>query len=314
MSKLLFFLSMGLLLLLGGCNVLFEDDLTEKKVVILSPPNNYISNVQTQEFVWEAMVEADSYRVQIVADSFEYITRYVIDTIVNANRITLTLLPDNYEWRVIALNTATQSDYDDYTLTIVQDTSLSGQVVNAIFPAQNDLYYTDSVAFFWDVLLYAQNYQLQVATHPSFNSQLIRQDLVTPNDYAYIVDGLGTGTFYWRIRAMRDNIDTTAWTAAKQFSIDAAPKLQSPSNNSTQSLPLNLSWTSASNLVRDSLYIYYNSETQPFIRIGTTANSYFFNAVDTVGRGAGDYYWELRSLSNTGILSSYSGYRRFILN
>lgn len=310
----LWLISIALITLNLSCNVIFEDDLSDKKVLILSPPDGYISNVQTQEFIWEKMVEADSYRVQLVADSFEYITRYVLDTIVNDNRLSITLLPDTYEWRIIALNTAGSSDYDEYRLTIAQDTSLSGQFVNAIYPAQNDVYYSDSVAFFWDALLYAQNYQLQVATHPSFNSQLIRQEVTTPTDYAYLINALGTGTFYWRIRAMRDNIDTTAWTAAKQFSIDAAPILQSPINNSTQTLPLSLVWTSASNLVRDSLYVYYGTASQPFIRIGTTSNSYFFNSIDTTGRGVGDYYWELRSLSNTGVLSSYSGYRRFVIN
>lgn len=316
MKKHIFFYLFLPFLWLYSCNVIFEDNLSKKKVEVLTPPDGYISNIQTQEFIWEKMVEADSYRVQIVKDSFEYITSFALDTIVNATRVSATLLPGRYEWRVIALNTAGESDWDEFFLTIQEDTTLVGQIVNTLSPLQNEVYTRDSVSFFWDALLYAQSYQLQVATGPSFNSQLIREDISTPNDYHYSINTLGTGVFYYRIRAMRNNIDTTVWSAAKQFSVNAAPVLLSPNNASNVTLPQSLLWQSASNVVSDSLYLYYAAEGTPYKRVALTAgtNAYFFTTTDTVGKGAGSYYWELRSLSNTGYLSSYSGLRQFIIN
>jgi len=306
-----------ILLSLSSCNLFFEEDLSKIKVDLLSPPNNYTTYTQTQTFVWDSLPNITRYRFQIVSKRFDYIEDYVLDTFLNDTRITLGLQPKEYQWRVIAYNNSSETDFNINDLTVVQDTSLANQIVNTIAPS-NIVYNSDSVAFWWTALGLANQYQLQVATHPSFNSQTVRTDTVTANDYCYLVNHLGLGTFHWRIRAMRAGVDTTLYTSTQTFTIDAPPTLQMPNNNSQQGgqpiLSVNMGWQQASNILRDSLYLYHNNTSSPYRRIGVTTNSYNFSTIDTTGQGTGIYYWRVKSLGTNGVESSFSDFWQFTIN
>ena len=303
-----------LILFFSGCNLIFEDDLSTKKVDMLSPPIGYTTYTQTQTFVWDSLPDITQYRFQLVSKRFDFIEEYTIDTFLTTTSITLALQPKEYEWRVSAYNNSSQTDYHTFNLTVVQDTTLVNQIVNTIVPAANASYSSDSVAFWWSALGLADQYQLQVATNPSFNSQTIVVDSNTVNDYIYLIDQLGLGTFYWRLRAMRVGIDSTAYSAIQQFSIDMAPVHQNPANSSTQTLPLNMSWNSASNLAKDSLFLYFNNTATAYKTVEITTGNYTFDAIDTTGYGAGTYYWNLRSVGNNSVLSSYSSLWQFTIN
>lgn len=301
-------------LFLVGCNLIMEDNLSKIKVDMLSPPNGYNTSTQTQTFVWDTLPSATKYRFQIVTKRFDFIEAYVLDTFITGNRLTLGLEPKEYQWRVIAYNNSSQGDYNTYDLTIGQDTSLANQLVNAIAPAANAAYTKDSVAFWWTLLGLADQYQLQVSTHPSFNSQTIKKDTTTSQDYIYLENMLGLGTFYWRIRAMRVGIDTTIYSAIQQFSINMTPIHQAPSNNSIQSLPLNINWLHASNVATDTLFLYYNNTSTTYKKVALSTNSYTFNSLDTTGYGVGTYYWQVKSLGNNAVLSNTSSLWQFNIN
>lgn len=301
-------------LVLMGCSAIFEPDLGKQEVVLLSPPNNYETGVQTQELIWEEMDDATNYRLQIVSENFNYIEDYVLDTTISTNRFTIALEPKIYEWRVIALNNATESDPTTHKLTIREDTTLVEQLVNIIQPADGASYDWDSLAFLWTDLASAVNYRLVVATDPSFNSQTIELNTIVPYDFYYMAGEVGTGTYYWKIKAL-GSIDSSEYTTTRSFSIDAYPEQNSPANGSTiTTFPLSLNWTSTVTNVEDSLYIYYENEALPYLSLSNTSGVYQFTSADTVGKGTGSYYWQLRSISNTGFLSSYTALREFKIN
>lgn len=155
-------LLLSILLTLVGCNLIFEEDLSKRKVDLLSPPNSYTTYTQTQTFVWDSLPDVSQYRVQIVSKRFDFIEDYVLDTLVKGNRLTIALHPKEYQWRVIGLNNSSESGYYTYDLTVVQDTSLVNQILNVIAPTANLNYEKDSVAFWWTALGLADQYQLQV--------------------------------------------------------------------------------------------------------------------------------------------------------
>jgi hypothetical protein len=304
----------SIIALIASCGILIEDDLTTQKVDLLSPPNGYNSSVQTQNFVWDSLPGAIQYRFQLVSKRFDFIEDYTKDTLLTTTSISLALAPKQYQWKVIGINNAGESDATIYDLNIAQDTTLANQVINAIAPSSGANYTTDSVAFLWSLLPLANQYQLQVATSPTFNSQTITTDTTTANDFIYLINDLGLGTYYYRIRAMRVGQDTTLYNTTQQFKVDMTPIHQQPSNNSTPTLPLNISWRSSSNLARDSLYLYYNNTTSPFQVIALSNKNYTFNNTDTTGRGAGVYYWQVKSISNNGVESSSSNFWQFSIN
>lgn len=298
----------------AACNLFFEEDLSKIKVELLTPPDSYSSKIQTQEFIWEAMDGAEEYQFQLVSKTFDYIEEYIVDTILTTTKFSLTLNPNTYEWRVIGKNNAGESAYDEYKLTITDDTTLVGQVINTILPNDNDSYTKDSIAFWWYKLNNAQNYQLQVATHPSFNSQTVIQNITTSNDYYYLINTLGIGQFYWRMRALRGNSDTTSYTTTQTFTVDAAPIHNSPNSSSAVVLPLTMNWSTATNVAKDSLFLYYNSSVTAFKVVELSSANYQFTSSDTLGRGTGTYYWQLRSVGTNGYISSKSNLWQFSIN
>lgn len=302
------------LLSLTACNLIFEEDLSTKKVDLLSPPNGYVTPTQTQTFVWDSLPDVGSYRFQLVSKRFDFIEDYVLDTTLSGTRLTLGLTPRQYQWRVIGINNSSETDHNIYDLEVVQDTSLANQTVLLIAPTPNQLYESDSVAFLWVALNLATQYQVQVATNPSFNSQTIVVDTSTQQDFVYIVDQLGLGRFYYRIRALGTGQDQTPFTTSKQLDIDAKPIPRFPANNSTPTLAFNIEWQRASNVIKDSLFLYYNTTNTPYQRLELANPNYTFTATDTVGYGPGTYYWEVRSVGANGALSSFSNLWQFTLN
>lgn len=316
MNKPLLSTALFLLALLPfSCGVLLEEDLSKLKIELLAPNDGYSSNQELQELVWATDEVIDSFRLEVVQDSFSAISTYILDSTILGNSHRLTLSPGHYQWRVRGINGSSSTDYETFNLTIEPDSSLSHQSLYLIQPEDLASFNTDSILFLWEGLSLAQSYRLQVASHPSFNSQLMLIDQQISQDYYLLQQQLGTGTFYWRLRAIRQHLDSTAWSATLSFSLNIAPELTQPASASQiNSLPANFSWRSASQHQRDSIYFYYENESSPFlIRASQTAN---FNllANDTIGKGAGNYYWKVRAVGVNGQLSSYSPLWQVMIN
>lgn len=300
--------------LFASCNLIFEDDLSKRKVELLSPPDGYTTSVQTQTFVWDSLPDVSQYRFQLVSKRFDFIEDYVLDTMLTTQKITLGLTPRAYQWRVTGLNNSSETGYNTYDLQIAQDTTLANQLVNIIAPSPNSNYEQDSVAFLWTEIDLANQYQLQVASNPSFNSQTVVLDTLTPQDFVYARQSLGLGTFYYRIRAMRVGMDTTVYTTTQQFTIAMKPIHIGPANNSTVGLPMNMSWQRASNTAKDSLFLYHNNTATPYQKIELSTANYTFSSMDTIGTGGGVYYWQVKSVGNNNVQSSFSSLWQFTIN
>jgi len=298
-----------------SCGVLLEDDLSEEKVTIISPSNQYNTVNQSIEFRWDSMSYARNYHFQLVVDSFGGNGNWILDTILDTTRLRLSLQPNTYAWRVMGKNTNSTSDYNDYFFTVVTDTSLNNQVITTIYPTANFAHVADSVAIWWYPINISLgvSYEILIANHPSFNSQSLAQQVFTANDNYTFVNTLSFGTFYWKMRALRPNIDTTAFTQVLSFTIDVVPNLVQPNNNSSITLPYLFNWNSAISAQRDTIYVFYENEALPYKVAATNSRSYSFNSNDTIGKGEGNYYWRVRSVGNNNNNSSYSELRKFII-
>jgi len=108
------------LLLIGftTCEDIIEVNLSDFNVSLLAPTNGLSTTDSDHKFYWENLKGAEEYNLQIVSPRFSSISKFVLDTTITDNNFDFTLSPDEYEWRVKAINASSHTDYSVFNLTI----------------------------------------------------------------------------------------------------------------------------------------------------------------------------------------------------
>lgn len=94
----------GTLFTSSSCDDFFEKDISEKTVQVISPTNDIELSGNRATFVWELEEGAETYHVVIVSPSFDYIQKYVCDSVLTENRMSLELPSGEYQWFIQAEN------------------------------------------------------------------------------------------------------------------------------------------------------------------------------------------------------------------
>lgn len=105
--------SMAMLMcLLFSCDAILEPDISGSPITLLSPTHQATLQAGTNAFHWESVEGALSYRFQIATPSFENATQIVADTLTLETSASFLLQVGNYEWRVSANNSASQTSFN----------------------------------------------------------------------------------------------------------------------------------------------------------------------------------------------------------
>lgn len=106
--------------LLLACDDVFEEDITEDRIVLVNPENEANISGNTVQFDWVAIEGADSYRIQVL-DNQQII---VLDSIVTVPSLSQQIEGGVYNWRVRGENFAYITAYSE-----LSSFSLSGTMV-----------------------------------------------------------------------------------------------------------------------------------------------------------------------------------------
>lgn len=104
---------------LVSCEAIFEEDISEKEVILLAPANNVSVATGPIRFDWESIAQ-DSirYQIQIASPNFENASQIVLDSTLINTSIIQNLEIGDYEWRVRAKNSAYSSAYSINGFTV----------------------------------------------------------------------------------------------------------------------------------------------------------------------------------------------------
>lgn len=297
-----------------ACEDILIDDLRDKEVILLSPPNNHISIQETQAFWWEEMEDATDYHIRIVSPSFDNMVTIAVDEYTTDNNYTTTLSPGTYQWIVYASNNVGESESGEIrTLIIAADSTLTNQIIALVSPNDNSKTGETTVTFLWESLSLATHYRIQISDEGFNNSTLIDLEDTTSNDF--YTTTLTEGIHYWRIRAENSNSETDYTTYAVEVDLTppATPILNNYFNNDTVSvnnLPITLAWsTDVVDAIQDSIYIYNDVNLSNLVLKAATVDSYNFSE-----NAIGEYYWRVRSVDGVGNVGNYSNTGRFYIS
>ena len=108
-----------LLLFVTSCEEIIEvEDISNDSVTILAPTDTAVLNITDINFSWNAVEDAEQYKLQIATPDFEMANQIVLDTTITATSFNQTLELGNYEWRVRAENSDYQTVYTIQSFTI----------------------------------------------------------------------------------------------------------------------------------------------------------------------------------------------------
>ncbi|WP_421876462.1 hypothetical protein [Marinoscillum sp.] len=193
-------------------------DISAQGVTIISPQPGATVNSSTVSLWWEEVSGADGYQLRLASPSFSNAT-FTLDSSLTSNRLNLNLNQGNYEWQVRAENNNSLTTYA--TSTFLIDTlggvsDLSAETVDIVAPANDYTTSSTAVTLWWEEVLGATSYQVQVAS-PSFSNPVFLLDN-TIDSTRLALEDLAEGSYEWRVRA-RNVVSSTPYSN-RAFTID----------------------------------------------------------------------------------------------
>lgn len=234
------------LFFLIACEAVFEDDLSNKSVVLVSPSNDVKIDKDSINFKWNSVENADTYTLQIVTPSFDKAEQVLLDTTLSKTFfLKKNIQQGNYQWRLKAQNSEYETNFSVGSFNVYIE-NLSNRKVSLVAPINNIELDKDDVTFSWNSLKDAENYTLQVV-RPSFENakSTILDTTVTGTSF---VKKITKGNYQWRVRAKNTNYETNYTTG--EFKIftenlsDRKVSLLAPVNNvKLDSEKVNFNWS-----------------------------------------------------------------------
>lgn len=290
-----------------GCSEVFEVQLQSIDISLLMPQDNLITPVVSQLFWWEEVKGATQYRIQIVSPSFDSIYSLISDKFIDSNKFEITLNPGKYQWRVKALNSATESDWFVRSLTIDSTLDLSFQTLLLALPVNQDTGNSMIKTFSWYLIYSADAYSYEI-WKPNLSGVQVASGSTGDNSFSFTVNS--EGSYLWRARA-ENNMSVSAYSS-RTFYVDTTAPL-----TSNLIAPLDKDTVSAGDVVfswlrnldngsslRDSVVIAEDSTFTTVI-----FNNSIITTSLTANLNAGGYYWKLITKDKAGNQSNQSPIR-----
>lgn len=301
------------LITLLGCKDVFEKDISDDRVSLITPSDSATAKVLQQNFRWEEVNEAVFYELQIVSPSFNNPTYFELDTTITKTMFLHTLLPSlQYQWRVKAINGTSATPYSTRTLFTDTTNSLTNYQVQLLSPSQNLTTNNTNMVFTWQAVPNANDYNVELRYNNQQNA--VVNDLRLRTDSLQItLTNLPEGDFLWYVQGHND-FSVTSY-ASRNIIIDATaplkPTLLSPTDMSTiSSFPATFSWNSdnaSGSQVSNKLEIYTDTTSFNLAYDYTTTN----NAAPLDTLSTGNYFWRVKSEDAAGNISPYSSIYEF---
>lgn len=290
------FIYLFLIATLASCQDLIVEDISEETVHILVPQDNVSTMSSTVTFAWEKIEDADSYQIQIVSPDFENAQTLCYDSVTTSNKITFSLNPGKFEWRVKALNDISETKYTNHKFVIDSTLDLSSEKILLYTPIDGATLGSDSITFRWNKLYNADNYKFTLV---NTNNETLAEKLLTDSEYGVKLPS--DGMYRWSVCASNANTSTQTFSAT--FTTDTkAPEaslLKTPTNKQTiLSDTITFSWATSQDSgseIFDSLIVAHDSAlSDKVLAIKAIGSTYS----DTLS--AGTYYWTVISIDKAG--------------
>lgn len=256
-------LLLPLFILLTGCALVTEPDISDSEVFLISPVHNLTTETATHTFWWEHVLDATNYNLIIVSPKWDSVISLVADTNLSSNKFVMTLPPGQYEWGVSANNYSSATSYTVNSLIIEATSDLTNQTMSLLKPTRDKATNEKTILFQWGTFEQADQYILDIK-YDSWEGENAINTKTTSYDTAYIP--LLEGKYVWGVQAKNDfsNTPYTKRNLTVDFTAPETPTITLPNRHGdTLSVDdLRISWDrngSSLSAMSDSIFISTDS-------------------------------------------------------
>ncbi len=270
-------------------------------VQILPADGSYTSDV-TPDLVWHPATDAVSYTLEY-ADNSGFSPSTVVSGLTDTSYTMPTLAEGAWYWHVKAIDLATnESAYSsDWSFTV--DTTPPA-VPTLAAPANGGSINDNTPALHWHPATGADTYTLEYADNSGFISSTVVADIA---DTTYTLPTLTDGDWYWRVKAVDEALNESAYSTAWSFTLDTSapdvPTLASPADGSyiNDNTP-QVDWNPATGANTYTLEYADNAGFSGAVEVpGLSDTTYTMPALDD-----GDWYWHVKAVDEALNESAYS--------
>lgn len=297
-----------------SCDDIFEEDITDKEIILLFPPDESDFDGQSVDLIWKEDRDINGYRLNIVETMT---SQLVLDTLVTSPRFRMLFDEGTYDWKVRGENFAYQSNYSDTkSFRIILSEDLTNQSVTLDSPPAN-IYTNNLVTLFtWEENNFASSYDFEILKN---ENQMITVFQVntselfsTVPEMVYTEDAIYT----WKVKAV--NEVSYSMTSERTILLDRVsppiPVLSSPMDMEVLSnTTITFDWIVNADMgniqspTENFLEISSNINFDSFIaEISTTDTNFNYTFQDS-----GMYYYRVKTRDSAGNESEYSNPRSF---
>ena len=188
---------------------MFEEDIEQQQLVVLSPLNNYHSQTKNIDFIWAEVEGADEYKVKIVTPNFGNPTKIVLDTVINTTNFTkIFKLVGDFQWSLQAQNHGYETNqivvrtFHIDTLATIDSTLLNIDTIppaipKLVFPLNNDSVFDSIANFSWVSL--GEEYDSIFIHFDSLGTNLFTKEKST--NLVFQLNEVDSISYYWKVKS-----------------------------------------------------------------------------------------------------------------
>ncbi|QLE02040.1 hypothetical protein HX109_10920 [Galbibacter sp. BG1] len=292
-----------LLVIVYSCaDIVEEPDISGERVKVIAPANQTEVKGNVVNFTWEPLPDATSYLLQVASPDFNQAAQVFVDSLLPETSFSRELLPNDYQWRVKAVNSAYETAYTTTSFSVRESEGFTGNTVLLNSPTNDFLTNDAEVNFSWEAVQEAVEYQIQV---------IDQADVVIIDE---TIDSIGAeltlteGNSRWQVRAINSNNENTLYSS-RTISVDltnpSTPEPTSPLDEGVASAgEVTYTWERENipgSAERDSIFIFNDEGETDLYRRGLGEDKSF-----TTDMEIGEFYWRVKAYDAAGNFSDDS--------
>lgn len=193
--------------------VLNNEDFQNNSVTLSSPANNIITNSASQNLIWQSVIGATGYHLQIVDNTTSTLT---FEQDVTPTNYTYTFPDGNYQWKVRATNGSQNTLYSTRLLlvdTTVPNTPTLSTPANQSNTSDND------VTFQWartPIAGSAEKDSIYIYSNQALTTLTYKNLETSP----YNTSTLSDGTYYWFVKSFDEAGNVSQQSTVFSFTLN----------------------------------------------------------------------------------------------